>query len=42
VAARVARLLAPPPHLPLPAQALICSAAALIVAVPVTLLLVTF
>jgi beta-lactamase regulating signal transducer with metallopeptidase domain len=42
VAARVARLLAPPPHLPLPAQALICSAAAMIVAVPVTLLLVTF
>lgn len=42
VAARVARLLAPPPRLPAPAQALICSAAALLVAVPVTVLLVGF
>lgn len=42
VAARVARLLAPNPRLPLPAQALICAAAALLVAVPVSLLLFTF
>ena len=39
VVARVTRLLAPPARLSLPAQALICSAAALLVAVPVTLLL---
>jgi len=42
VAARVARLLTPPPRLPAPAQALICSVAALLVAVPVAVLLVTF
>jgi beta-lactamase regulating signal transducer with metallopeptidase domain len=42
VATRVARLLEPPPHLPVPAQALICCAAATLVAVPVTLLLFTF
>ncbi len=42
VATRVARLLAPNPRLPLPAQALICAAAALLVAVPVSLLLFTF
>jgi bla regulator protein blaR1 len=42
VAARVARLLAPNPHLPLPAQATICAAAALLVAIPVSLLLFTF
>jgi hypothetical protein len=41
VAARVARLLAPVPRLPLPVQALICGAAATLVAIPVTLLLVT-
>jgi Zn-dependent protease with chaperone function len=42
VVARVTRLLTPPARLPVPAQALICSAAALLVAVPVTLLLFTF
>jgi beta-lactamase regulating signal transducer with metallopeptidase domain len=42
VAARVARLLAPPPHLPRTTQALICSVSALLVAVPVTLLLFRF
>jgi bla regulator protein blaR1 len=42
VAARVARLLTPPPRLPAAVQALICSAAALLVAVPVTVLLVSF
>jgi bla regulator protein blaR1 len=42
VAARVARLLAPPPRLPAPAQALICTAAALLAAVPLTVLLVSF
>jgi Zn-dependent protease with chaperone function len=42
VATRVARLLAPNPRLPLPAQVLVCSAAALLVAVPVSLLLFTF
>jgi beta-lactamase regulating signal transducer with metallopeptidase domain len=42
VATRVARLLAPPPHLPVTAQALICSVAAVLVAVPVTLLLFGF
>ena len=39
VVARVTRLLTPPARLPRPAQALICSAAAVLVAVPVTLLL---
>ncbi len=39
VATRVARLLERRPHLPMPAQALICSMAALLVAVPVVLLL---
>jgi Peptidase family M48 len=42
VVARVTRLLTPPARLPVPAQALICSAAAVLVAVPVTLLLFTF
>jgi Zn-dependent protease with chaperone function len=42
VATRVARLLEPPPHLPVPAQALICCAAAMLVAIPVALLLFTF
>ncbi len=37
--ARVTRLLTPQARLPLPVQALICAAAALLVAVPVTLLL---
>jgi Zn-dependent protease with chaperone function len=41
VSARVARLLTPAPRLPLGAQALICCAAGLLVAVPVTLLVVT-
>ena len=40
--ARVARLLTPQARLPLPAQALVCCTAALLVAVPVTLLLFTF
>src|SRR5499433_3236003 len=40
--ARVARLLVPPARLPLPVQALVCCAAALLVAVPVTLLLFSF
>jgi Zn-dependent protease with chaperone function len=39
VVARVTRLLTPPARLSLPTQALICSAAAVLVAVPVTLLL---
>jgi Zn-dependent protease with chaperone function len=42
VVTRVTRLLAPQARLSVPAQALICSAAALLVAVPVTLLLFTF
>ena len=42
VVARVTRLLTPPARLPVPTQALICSAAALLVAVPVTLLVFTF
>jgi bla regulator protein blaR1 len=42
VAARVARMLAPPPHLPVTAQALVCSLAAVLVGVPVTLLLFGF
>jgi Zn-dependent protease with chaperone function len=41
VAARVARLLAPAPPLPVPAQALVAALAGLLVAVPVTLLVVT-
>lgn len=41
VAARVARLLAPAPRLSLPAQALVCAAAGMLTAVPVTLLLFT-
>jgi Zn-dependent protease with chaperone function len=40
--ARVARLLAPQARLPLAVQALVCCAAALLVAVPVTLLLFSF
>ena len=40
--ARVARLLVPPARLPLPVQALVCCAAALLVAVPVMLLLFSF
>jgi beta-lactamase regulating signal transducer with metallopeptidase domain len=39
VVARVTRLLTRPARLPVPAQALVCSAAAVLVAVPVTLLL---
>jgi hypothetical protein len=35
-------MLAPPPHLPRTAQLLVCSVAALLVAVPVTLLLFRF
>jgi beta-lactamase regulating signal transducer with metallopeptidase domain len=42
VAARVARLLTPQARLPLHVQALVCCTAALIVAVPVTLLLHSF
>ena len=42
VAARVARLLAPQARLPLPVQALVCCTAALLVAIPVTLLLFSF
>ena len=42
VAARVARLLTPQARLPLHVQALVCSTAALLVAVPVTLLLHSF
>jgi bla regulator protein blaR1 len=42
MAARVARLLAPAPRLPWPAQVLVCAAAAVLVAVPVALLLYTF
>ena len=42
VAARVARLLTPQARLPLHVQALVCCAAALLVAVPVTLLLHSF
>jgi beta-lactamase regulating signal transducer with metallopeptidase domain len=42
VAARVTRLLTPQARLPLPVQALVCCAAALLVAVPVTLLLFSF
>jgi bla regulator protein blaR1 len=42
VATRVARLLAPNPRLPLPVQALILVAAALLVAIPLSLLLFTF
>jgi hypothetical protein len=42
VAARVARLLTPQARLPLPVQALVCCTAALLVAVPVTLLLFSF
>jgi hypothetical protein len=42
VAARVARLLMPQARLPLHIQALVCCTAALLVAVPVTLLLFSF
>ena len=42
VAARVARLLTPQARLPLHVQALVCCTAALLVAVPVTLLLFSF
>jgi len=42
VAARVARLLAPPGRLPRHVHALVCCAAALLVAIPVTLLLFSF
>jgi beta-lactamase regulating signal transducer with metallopeptidase domain len=42
VTARVARLLTPQARLPLPAQALVCCSAALLVAVPVTMLLFSF
>jgi len=42
VAARVARLLAPQARLPLHVQALVCCTAALLVAIPVTLLLFSF
>jgi hypothetical protein len=41
VTARVARLLAPGPKLSKPTQVLICCAAAVLVAVPATLLLLT-
>ena len=42
VTARVARLLDPPARLPLHVQALVCGTAALLVAIPVTLLLFSF
>src|SRR6266852_39587 len=42
MAARVTRLLTPQARLPLPVQALVCCTAALLVAVPVTLLLFSF
>lgn len=42
MAARVVRLLAPQARLPLPAQVLICAAAGLLAAVPVTLLVFSF
>jgi hypothetical protein len=42
VVTRVTRLLTPPARLPVTTQALICSAAAVLVAVPVTLLVFTF
>jgi hypothetical protein len=42
VATRVARLLTPSPRLPLPAVAAICTAAAALVLVPVTLLVLPF
>jgi hypothetical protein len=42
VTARVTRLLTPQARLPRPAQALVCCTAALLVAVPVTLLLHSF
>jgi hypothetical protein len=42
MAARVTRLLTPQARLPLHVQALVCGTAALLVAVPVTLLLHSF